>query len=112
MFNLDLKKLKIDEGGLKAYVNQQMSDISFAMGKTMEININCEQIEDKYKTVMTFQHSLGELRAEGLDDSIFDSIRKAKESLIMGVFDIEEALNPQIRNQKINQYSKGTHWLH
>lgn len=112
MFNLDFKKLNIDENMFKAYVNQQVSEIANVLGQSLEVMINCEKIEKSYKTVFTIQHKFGELKSEATDKSIFDSIKKAANGMISGVVDIEDAINPQIREQKIIAITNKNYLLH
>ena len=113
MVKFDSKSAQIDEKEVTAYIQQQMVELKAHLEEKDSVQVRITQVGSEFEAEVTAYQEEGEIQTIGRHPSPFDAIKHAKEGLIEYFVEVEEELNPQMREEKINHLSRnGNLYLH
>lgn len=113
MIEIDSKDFQIDEKEVSAYVQQQMIDLAPHLEEKSALQIKLKQVDQGFEAELTALHEQGEIQTVGWNEDIYHAIKDAKEGLLEYFVEVEDELNPRIREEKINLLSRhGNLYLH
>ncbi len=113
MIKIDALDAQIDEKDISAFIQQQMVDLAPHLTAESALQIKLVKRDQGFEVELTAFEAAGEIQTIGFNDNLFDAIRNAKEGLLEYFVEVEDALNPKARDEKINLLSKhGSLYLH
>lgn len=82
MFSMNLSKLKVNEGELKAFIYQQLHDLEPYVGEG-SVSIKMSYTKDEQFAVKILaSHEVGSIEAEGTNKDVFTALSSAKDAMI------------------------------
>ena len=113
MFTMDLDKLNVDEQAVKAFVQQQLVELTPHLAPESPVSLKLTQREKGYEVEMSADHAIGTVETVGQGDDLFLAIKNAKDGLLEYFTEIDDELNPEKREQKIQSITRGgSFYLH
>ena len=113
MIKIDTLDPKIDEKEVTAFIQQQMMDLGPHLNKESSLQVRLVKVETGFEVEITAFQEEGEVQTIGRNEDIYDAIRNAKEGLLDYFVEVEDELNPRIREDKLNYFSQhGSLYLH
>lgn len=113
MLNIDLKTLNVDEQAVKAFVQQQLVELVPHLTPESPVDLKLSQLEKGFEVEMSADHAIGTIQTVGKGEDLFVAIRNAKEGLLDYFSEIADEINPERREQKINNITRnGSFYLH
>ena len=102
-----------DQKELSAYIQQQMNELTPHLEPNSPIEIKLRKKDDGFEVEVTTDHLSGVVQTLGWNENIFHAIKSAKEGLLQYFAEVEDELNPNERDEKINHISRhGNLYLH
>lgn len=101
MFAVNLDKLNVSEAELKAYIYQQLHDIESHLGE-IPIGIKMTSSGNDFVVKMSASLEMGDIEAQGTGEDIFGALSKAKEALVHCIAEMNDSMEPDVRDDKIN----------
>jgi ribosome-associated translation inhibitor RaiA len=113
MIKIDALDTQIDEKEVTAFIQQQMVDLGPHLSEKASLQVRLVKIQETFEVELTAYEEGGEVQTIGRHHDVFDAIRTAKEGLIEYFVEVENELNPQLREDKISYMSRhGSLYLH
>lgn len=113
MIKIDAIGTQIDKKEVTAFIQQQMQDLSPHMPEKSSLQVRLVKRKENYEVEITAFEEEGEIQTIGRNTDIFDAIRNAKEGLLEYYVEVEDQINPHLRDEKINFISRnGNLYLH
>ncbi len=113
MIKIDANDPQIDEKAISAFIQQQMVDLAPHLSNEAALQIKLVKKDGGFEVELTAYEEAGEVQTIGFHMDLYDAIRNAKEGLLEYFVEVEDALDPKARNEKINLLSKhGSLYLH
>lgn len=113
MIKIDGFDAKIDEKEVTAFVQQQMVDLTPHLSDKSALQVRLSKRGKGFEVELTAFQEEGEIQTVGFNDDLFDAIRNAKEGLMNYFVEVEDEMNPHLRESKIDYFSKhGSLYLH
>ena len=113
MIRIDLKGSQIDQKEVTAYIQQQLQELMPHLGEKAALQVKLVQEKEGFEVQLTATRLDGEVQTSGWNENLFDAIKFAKEGLIQYFVEVEDQMNPQVREAKLQYLSQhGNLYLH
>lgn len=113
MIDFDAQGLSLNEKEVTAFVQQQMLDLAPHLGEKDALQVRLSQRGTGFEVELTAHHEDGDIQTLGHNEDLFEAIKLAKEGLLHYFVEVEDQLNPLLRDEKINYLSRhGNLYLH
>lgn len=113
MFTIDSKTAQIDQKEFTAYIQQQMVDLKPHLNDQSALQVKLTEVGELFEAELTAMISEGEIQTVGRHTDPYDAVRNAKEGLIEYFVEIENQINPHLRDEKLKYLSRhGSLYLH
>jgi ribosome-associated translation inhibitor RaiA len=113
MVKFDADSLAVDQKEVTAFIQQQMLDLAPHLDEKSALQIRLKQVKNGFEAELTASQKEGEIQTVGWHEDIYSAIRNAKEGLLQYFVEVEEQLNPMLREEKIKYLRQhGSLYLH
>lgn len=113
MIKIDALDANIDPKDISAFIQQQMVELTPHLSDQAALQIRLVKKEGGFEVELTAFETSGEVQTVGFHADIYDAIRNAKEGLLEYFVEVEDALDPGARDQKIQfMTQQGSLYLH
>ena len=104
---------QFDQKEISAYVQQQLNELAPHIDPTSPVELKLTQVNEGFEVELTTDHSSGVIQTLGWNQNLFGAIKSAKEGLLEYFVEVENELNPNKREERINHISRhGSLYLH
>lgn len=112
MIAINLDKLNVNEAELKAFIHQKVDEIQqFADGVPVAMKMTTTK-DGQFSVKIVASHDIGDIQAEGVSDSIFEAITKAKEVIMSYFTEISNVVPDNERDVEIRSLMNGPKYIH